>query len=230
MIREAEDIVIRQQIHFFRRNLGAQRLAGRLLEPLVHRYIANTMGGFWPLINMDPNGADPPHFTLVRDSPVPDNVRFIKVKRKIVKLQSITNLSTCLENNSYYVPVDPNLSLFDAFTVELDDAKKSAILWVIQVTTSRMHGGSTMGYRNIREIIAILKDELREGPPLKKSKTAAGQATAKPLVQVRYLFVVPKDEAESQNLQWQFPKGWSQNRKKNDHCGEVYRLEVPLAI
>jgi hypothetical protein len=177
---------------------------------------------------MNSNGADPPHFTLVRDPPVPNNQRFIKVERKIVRLQSITNLSSCLENKSYYVPDDPNFPLFDAFTIELDRAKKSAILWVLQMTMSRKHGGSAKGYQKIREIIAILKNELREDPPLKKSKTAAGQAA--PLVQVRYLLVVPKDEAQSQNLQWDFPKGWSQNWKRNDHRGEVYCLEVPLAV
>ena len=110
---------------------------------------------------MNSNGADPPHFTLVRDPPVPNNERFIKVKRKIVRLQSITNLSNCLENKSYYVPDDPNF-LFDAFTIELDRAKKSAILWVLQMTTSREHGGSAKGYQRIREIIVILKNELRE--------------------------------------------------------------------
>jgi hypothetical protein len=227
---EGEDIVIRQQISVFRSLQEGQGLAGRLLEPLAHRYIAKATDGFCPLTNMKSNAADPPHFTLDRDSPFPDNVRFIKVKRKVVKLQSIANLSTCLGNNSYYIPVDPNFPLFDAFTIELDYAKKSAILWVLLMTTSRMHRGSALGYRKIRNIIAILKDELREDPPLNKSKTANGQATPTPLVQVRYLLVVPKDGPQSQNLQWQFPKGWSQNRKKNDHGGNVYCLEVPLAV
>jgi len=101
--------------------------------------------------------------------------------------------------------------LFDAFTIELDRAKKSAILWILQITTSK-HG---KGYQKIREIIAILKDELRENPPLKRSKTAAGQAA--PLVLVHYLLVVPKDEPQSWNLQWNFPKGWSENCTRNDH-------------
>ena len=224
---EVEDTLIRDQIRIFRRMPEAQRLAGRFLEPLAHRYIANATGGFWPLINMDSNGADPPHFNLVRDFPVLDGVRFIKVKRKIVKLQSITDLSTRLENNAYYIPVDPNFPLFNAFTIELDRAKKSAILRVLQVITSRTHGGSTEGYRKIREIVAILKDELREDPPLKKTKTAAGQVIPEPFVQVRYLLVNPKDDSQPQNLQWQFPKGWCQNLK-NDHRGKVYCLEVPL--
>jgi hypothetical protein len=227
---EAEDTEIRQQISFLRKIPEVRGFAGRLLEPLVHRFIANATGGFWPLTNVKSNNADPPHLTLVRDSPVPDDVRFIKVKRKFVKLQSTANLSTCLENNSYYVLEDPNFPLFNAFTIELDHARKSAILWVLQITTSRRHGGTALGYRKIREIVAILKDKLREDPPLKKRKRAHEQATPTPLVQVRYLFVVAKDESEPQNLQWQFPKGWSQNRKRNDHGGEVYCLEVPLMV
>jgi len=210
----------------------ARGFAGRLLEPLAHRYIANATGRFWPLTNMKSNDADPPHFTLVRGSPVPEDVRFIKVRRKMVKLQSTANLSTCLENNSYYVPEDPNFPLFNAFTIELDHAKNSAILWVLQMTTSRRHGGTTLSYRKIREIVAILKDKLREDPLLKKRKRVHEQATPTPLVQVRYLLVVAKDESEPKNLQWhwQFPKGWTQNRKRNDHSGKVYCLEVPLMV
>ena len=171
---------------------------------------------------MNSNGDDPPHFTLVRDPPVPNNQRFTKVKRKIVRLQSITNFSNPLENKSYYVLDNPNFPLFNAFTIELGRAKESATLWILQMTTSRKHGGSAKGYQKIREIIAILKDELREDRPLKKKKTAAEQTA--PLVQVRYLLVVPKleDEPQSLNLQWNLPKGWSQNCSRNDHLGNVY--------
>jgi hypothetical protein len=224
---EPEDNEIRRQIHLLRSIPEAGALVGWMLEPLAHRYITNATNDFL-LFNMNSNGADPPHFTLVRDPPVPNNQRLLKVERKIVRLQSITNLSSRLEDKSYYVPDDPNFPLFDAFTIELDCAKKSAVLWVLQITTSRKHGGSAKGYQKIREIIAILKNELREDPPMKKSKTAAGRAVplVQPLVQVRYLLVVPKGESQSQNLQWDFPKGWSQNWKRDDHRGEVYCLEV----
>ena len=226
---DAKDNEIRRQISYFRNIPEARGLAGRLLEPLAHRYIANATGGIWSLTKMNSNGADPPHFTLVQDTLVPE--RFIKVKRKIVKFQSTADLSTCMENNSYCLPADPNFPLFDAFTVELDYAEESAILWALQVTTSRKHGSSAVGYRKIREIIAILKDKLRKDPPRKKSKRADGQTNPTPRVEVRYLLVVPKDELQSQNpWQWKFPKGWSQNRKKNDHVGNVYCLEVPLAV
>ena len=82
-----------------------------------------------------------------------------------------------------------------------------------------------LGYCKIREIIAILKNNLRAVPPAKKRKTTHEQATPTPLVQVRYLLVVPEDEDESQNFQWQFPKG-----QRNNHGGEVYCLSVPLTV
>jgi hypothetical protein len=228
---EAKDDEIREQISFFQNISQARGLAGRLLEPFAHRLIANTTDGFWPLINVKSNAtdSDAPLFTLDRDSPVPGNVRFDKAQRELVKLQSIANLSTCLKHDAYYIPTDPNFPLFDAFIVEFDYANLSAILWILQMTMSRTHSGSTWGYQKIREIIAILKDELRKDSPQKRRKTAEGQATM-PRVEVRFLLVVPKDESQSQNLQWQFPKGWNQNRNRNDHNGNVYCLEVPLAV
>ena len=217
VLDEVEDSLIRDQIRIFRSIPEAQGLAGRLLEPLAHR------DGFWPLIDMNSNGADPgiPLFQMTT----------IYYKSS-AKLQSIAGLSTRLDNSSYYVLVDPNFPLFDAFTIKLDCANKSTSLWVLQMTTSRMHGDSTKGYQKIRDIIMILKGKLQEDPPMKKTKTAAERAIPEPLIQVRYLFVVPKDNSQLQNLQWQFPKGWSQNWKKNDHRGKVYCLpvEVPLAI
>ena len=224
---EAEDDEILRHIRTLRMVPELRGFAGRFLEPIAHRRIATSIRGLWTLANMDSSATDAPKFTLNRDSPVPDNVRFVKVKRNIVKLEALADLSTCLENNTYYVPTDPNFPLFDAFTIELDHVKKLAILWILQITTSRLHGGSALGYQRIREIITMLKDKLREGPPAKKRKTGS-QATPTPLVQVevRYLLVVPKDTLD---LQWQFPEGWDQNVQRNDHRGEVYCLEVPLS-
>jgi len=51
-----------------------------------------------------------------------------------------------------------------------------------------------------------------------------------PLIEVHYLLVVPKDESQSYDLKWQFPKGWNQNWKRHDHRGKVYCLEVPHLV
>ncbi|KIL59542.1 hypothetical protein M378DRAFT_169206 [Amanita muscaria Koide BX008] len=226
-LNEAEIEEIRQQIRFLRNIPEAGGLVGWMLEPLAHRYITSSTNDL-VLFNMSSDGVDPPHFTLSQDPP---NQRLTKGKRTVVRLQAVANLSNCLEHKSYYIPDDPNFPLFDAFTIDLDYANKSATLWILQMTTSRKHGGSAKGYRKIREIIAILKNHLQEGRPQKKhkkSKTAAEQAA--PLVQVRYILIVPKDEPQSRNLQWNLPKGWSQNYSRNDHRGKVYCLEVPLNI
>ena len=228
-LQEAEENKICEQIRLFRNIPEGGSVAGRLLEPLAHRYITDSTSGIWPLIRMNSNLADPPQFTLVRDTPVPGNVCFMKVKRKIVRLSSISVLSTSVQDDSYYIPTDPNFPLFDAFTVQLDRTNRTAILWILQMTTSRRHGGSADGYEKIREIITILKSQLQERPPLKKSKT---EATPKPDIKVRYLLVVPKPEDESQCRDlphWKFPKGWSERCTRNDHRGDVYCLEVPLS-
>ena len=94
-----------------------------------------------------------------------------------------------------------------------------------------MDGGSVVGYQKIRDIVASLKSQLSEAPPPKKTrKVAVGQSAraSEPLVQVRYLVVVP--EGRSLNLQWHLPKGWSENCMENDHRGNVYCLEIPLSL
>jgi hypothetical protein len=53
--------------------------------------------------------------------------------------------------NAYYVPDRPTLPLFNAFTVDLDLSRKSAVLWILQMIISQSHGGSREGYLNIRK-------------------------------------------------------------------------------
>lgn len=174
-----EDVVIRNLIRIFQKIPDARGLAGEMLEPLGHRYIAN--GKIGKLTQMKSNDADPRDFSLDPDSHVPDNVRFRKVKRDIIRFKSIANLPTTT-NRSYYIPDDPNFPLFDAFTTELD----YAILWMLLMTTSPMHRGSGLGYQRIRDIIVILKKELvKEEPeedepgeePPKKKRKGKGRAT-----------------------------------------------------
>ena len=45
---------------------------------------------------------------------------------------------------------------------------------------------------------------------------------------VRYVLVVPKGEPV--NWEWQFPAGWDEACKSNDHRGDVYCLEIALAV
>jgi len=240
----AEEAGLWQQIGFFQGNTRwARAMLEWFFEPLAHRYIAGTSGstgGSWSLVNMVSNEADPPQFVLDQNpsSRVPGDVReFPKVKSEIVEFRSIADLSGCFENNKYYVPEMPDFPLLDAFTVDLNPSNKSAVLWVIQFPSSRLHGGAgdlVVGYQKIRNIVASLKDQLFESedpPPRKSRKVAVGQnasCSLEPLVQVRYLVVVPKGRSE--NLQWNLPKGWSENWMRDDHRGDVYCLEIPVAL
>ena len=223
----AEDVKLRRLIRFLQRIPAAGALTGQLLEPFAHASIANSTGDFWPLINVASNNADPPRFTVLRDS-ISDDVQFSKIKRKIVKFQSIADLS--MENTVYYIPADPNFPLFDSFTVDLDHSKKSAILWVLQMTASRLHGGSAKGYLKIRNIIENLKNQLGGDPPPKKTaKVAAGQISSALHVRVCYVLVIPQGNYQSPS-QWDFPEGWNTNCVRHDHRGNVYGLEVSLAV
>ena len=89
---KSEDMEVRRQINLFRKIPGGQSFARWLREPFAHDFIANATGGFWPLINMKANDADPLTFTLDRSSPILDDVHFVKCVRETIKLQSIDNL------------------------------------------------------------------------------------------------------------------------------------------
>lgn len=107
---------------------------------------------------------DPRQCVVVQgfSSRVPNYVQFAKVKRKLVKFQSTADLPSCLENNVYYTPKALIFPLLDAFTVYLDRSKKSAVLWVLQITMSQSPGGSVVGNRKISDIVARLKEQLLE--------------------------------------------------------------------
>jgi hypothetical protein len=169
---------------------------------------------------MASNEADSPLFVMARDVPV--GVRFTKVNRKVVKFESVSDLPIGLKNGVYYIPEPTDFPLFHAFIVDLDNSTMSAVLWIIQVTTSQTHGGSAKGYQTIRSIVAILKKQLGSQS---RRKVGAAQSDSPSSVEVRHLLVVPA--GESNNLEWSFPKGWKENCERNDRV-DVYCLEVPL--
>ncbi|KAF8522168.1 hypothetical protein BU17DRAFT_45229 [Hysterangium stoloniferum] len=233
-----EDTIIRQKINLFRQIPQTAALAGWYFEPLAHRQLTtNSRGDFWPLITMTSNGADPPEFTSDVSSPIPDNVKFAQVTRKVVIFQSTTDLPTLFQQHEYYQPATPNFPLFDAFTVDFYSSRKSAILWVLQMTVSRSHGGSAVGYQVIRKIVAALKKQLQETLPTKKRKwktTKADdkQTVSEPLVEVRYLLISPRapNDPVQPTKKWRFPKGWHENCKMYDHRGDAYWLEIILTV
>ncbi|KAF8525778.1 hypothetical protein BU17DRAFT_62351 [Hysterangium stoloniferum] len=233
-----QDIIIRQKINLFRQIPQTAALARWYFEPLAHRRLTeNFTGSFWPLITMTSNGADPPEFTSGVSFPIPDNVKFAQVTRKVVIFQSTTDLPTLFQQHEYYQPATPNFPLFDAFTVDFYSSRNSAILWILQMTMSRSHGGSAVGYQVIRKIVAALKKQLQETLPSKKRKwktTKADdkQTVSEPLVEVRYLLISPRapNDPVQPTKKWRFPKGWHENCKTHDHRGDVYWLEIILTL
>jgi len=113
--------------------------------------------------------------------------------------------------------------------VDIDYPRRSATLWMFQVTKSQLHRGSAKGYLHVRKLISIVKNQLKEKqPPSKTAKVTSGQSSSEPIVDVRYVLVVPKDEPG--NWQWRFPAAWDEDCKINDHRGDVYCLEISLAV
>ncbi|KAF8896861.1 hypothetical protein CPB84DRAFT_1748153 [Gymnopilus junonius] len=214
---EAQKIVITKAIGFLRNVPDGGIMAGRFFEPLAHRHICDGQFpaiGFWPLIKMNSDGGNAPRFTLC-DPPEYAPSLFSDGKREAVRYYDLAGPDQKLVKNVYYLPSGNNFPLMDAITVEVQESKKLAVLWILQVTIAKSDGGSPLGYQKIRTIIKHWKLQLQEEYP--------GQYT----VQVRYILVVPADrDMGEQN----FPAGWRQNDQLHKHRGDVYCLKIPLAI
>ncbi len=221
-LRIKNDRAIRRQLSSLQRIPQAGGLMGYFFEPFIHRLLSEETDGRWPLFSMSDDKTNSPRFVI--DRSVTPNIQFPKINRRVVSFDSIADLTGDLKN-IYYIPMASDFPLLDAFIIEIDNSRRTAILWVIQITTSRSHGGSALGYQKIRGIIASLKERLGKQPPTKKKKPDTGKSV--PTVEVRYLLVVPT--GKSGNFEWRFPKGWNDNCVRNDHRGKVYSLEVSLA-
>jgi hypothetical protein len=117
----------------------------------------------------------------------------------------------------YYLPGATNFALFDSFMVDIDYPRRSAKLWIFQVTKSQLHRGSAKGYPLVRKLVSILKKQLKgeREPPLKTARTRSQQTPSNPDVKVCYVLVVPKDGPR--NREWQFPIGWEEGCQNDDH-------------
>ncbi len=200
----------------------ASSMVGYLFEGFAHRALLREDDGDpWPLFLMEP-GTDThsPTFKATADR-TPATVTLPKVARKEVYFNAFPNR---LEDQYYYIPVVTTFPLIDSFTVDIDATSRSATLWLFQMTKSHRHDGSDKGYVNIRKLIAILCDQLKDGkPPPKKAKTDH------PPVTVRYVLVSPADNPNSRNVHaWKMPPGWCKGITRVNHQGNMYLLEVPL--
>ncbi|HEV7736854.1 MAG TPA: hypothetical protein VGO47_05695, partial [Chlamydiales bacterium] len=227
----AETRELCERFLFFKNCMSSSQAAGRCFEQYAIRVIATTSeADNWPLIRMQSEvpGDDAPRFSFATNALLDEKI-LPKVKRELFPLSFMRKLPTqfMFKNNVYYVPPEPNNPLFDYILITIGDS--SAELWVFQMTTSSVHGGSSKGYKRIRSVIHRLKDQLRErqGPVPKAPKSGGKQTASDVVVKVRYILVVPKEaEEDSSKYVWQFPENWNEDVKQNDHRGDVYCLKI----
>ena len=183
-LNAAENIEVRQVIHYFRGIPQAGSMVESLFEPLAHTLIPGASGGSWPLIRMISNKTTlsnktssknpPPNFVVPLEASPDSEVKLDQGTRKIVNFKYVSDLSA-LDDKKYYIPDATNFALLDSFMVDIDYLRRSATLWIFQVTKSQLHRGSAKGYLHVRILISILKNQLKEKqPPSKTAKVSPG--------------------------------------------------------
>jgi hypothetical protein len=231
-LKDAENIEVRRVIRQFQGIPQAASMVGSLFEPFVHTLIPE--GGSWRLIRMISNETkeSSPKFAVPPQLSPDYELKLEEVSmRKTTNFKNVSDLSA-LDAEIYYLPDAANFALFDSFMVDIDYPKRSATLWIFQVTKSQLHRGSAKGYLHVRKLILILKNQLtEEEPPFKTTKVTSKQSPSEPVVNVCYVIVVLKVEGGLENWAWQLPAGWDERCTYNDHRGNVYCLEIsPAAV
>ena len=190
-------------------------LAGTLFEPFAHRLLANTdqTNGTWALKLM--SSRDNSNTFVLHGSESSETVAgFPKIKRRLVSFHS-KDLPPLYEN-AYYIPGIINHPLFDSFVVSFPPLPQPQRLWLLQMTTSKLHRGSQMGYAVVQEIIDQITQQ-RPTLPAKADKKGKRKAEEPLSVEVNYVLVRPTGEEEHK---WVLPEGWEE--------ASVYLLELPL--
>jgi hypothetical protein len=160
----------------------AKGLAGNLFEPLAHYGIMYPNNirhrGPWVLQSMTLVNGTNPKFVFQPDGKT--IVGFPKVKRHKIFFNQAKIHELPFDNDAYYIPNATNHPFFDSFIVHLDFDARSARLWLLQMTTSDLHRGSSKGYVVIRSIIKqILNLLTNQLPAAKKPKLATKKGKEK---------------------------------------------------
>jgi hypothetical protein len=157
----------------------AKGLAGNLFEPLAHYGIMIPKhGGPWILQLMTFVDGTNPKFVFQPDAE--KILGFPRVKRHKIFFNQAKIHELQLDNDAYYIPNATNHPFFDSFIVHLDFDTPSASLWLLQMTTSDLHRGSSKGYAVIRSIIKqILNLLINQPPAAKKQKLATKKGKEK---------------------------------------------------
>ncbi|KAF9779834.1 hypothetical protein BJ322DRAFT_1113147 [Thelephora terrestris] len=214
-----DDAEIRRMCNRFYKIPAAASMVGWLFESLIHRMFNHGWKSEEDApkpICMNSTGGDSPVFSS--DSPSKSSspkqqphTLASPFTRSGMPCYRFTKEMSCvtLDENAYYTPVNPNNPLFDSFIIDLD--QNPIMIHIIQITTSKEHGGSAEGYPYIRQIMARVSKLLKE-------------AHRKDTVKVDYFLVCPKDGSEHK---WKMPVGWNEGFNSNDHRGEAFCIYVP---
>ncbi|KAF8908548.1 hypothetical protein CPB84DRAFT_1744181 [Gymnopilus junonius] len=160
------------------------------------------------------------------DSHHASTIQFVKMNCVHHEFEMVEKIFP-LQENVYYMPRHGYFPLVDAFTIEVDEDKKCAILWLVQMTTSLWHNGSKQGYAEIQTIvreiqassILVLQNSVHsvgQRPAKMRKVQDQVQATVKE-VEICYLLVIP---AGRDDHTWKMLKGWSKS------AGDVYCMKL----
>ncbi|KAJ7505245.1 hypothetical protein B0H11DRAFT_1977683 [Mycena galericulata] len=108
-------------------------------------------------------------------------------------------------NHHLYVPKARNNPLFDAFFIDINDMARTIVVWILQITASKRHEGSSNGYPIIRKLKDRLADDRRGYQ-----------------IQLKYVLVVPVLQCQ---VSWRLPEGWGP-----DVAGEVLVQYVDTTV
>ncbi|KAK2460145.1 hypothetical protein APHAL10511_007824 [Amanita phalloides] len=130
--------------------------------------------------------------------------------------------------------------LFDSFILDFRADTGLAHLWVLQMTTACLYGGSAKGYVVIRKILEKIRRQFENTDTEHPDKPSPGKKQ-KLSVEVYYVFVRPANEpaedeesAEDEDsplrsVRWVLPQGWNKPVTRTDHRGEGYFLDISLS-
>jgi hypothetical protein len=109
----------------------------------------------------------------------------------------------------FWMPMAQNNSLFNAFIIEFENSAQpiSAVVWILQMTLSEHHGGSSEGNQLIKLIKTKAKEVMRQKVGRRRK---VGEVT------VKYVLVSP------QGGEWKLPE-------ENWQEGDVYYQCVKLS-
>jgi hypothetical protein len=206
-----------EMYRFFRQARTTSPLAGTIFEAIVHHILSHgwqsdTISAPQP-IRMTSNECEPLSFFMgpSSSSSFAPYTPLSPAPRAATPFTELSNVT--LDKAKYYIPSSSIHPLFDSFTIEHNEDRKTIVISVFKVTISPNYRGSAKSYLSIHKIMIHLRKLLKE-----KGLSAE--------IKIAYFLVCPEEDGPPHR--WQMPVGWGQANMKNDHSGEVFYICVPV--